>query len=308
MEKKDLIIIGAGPAGLSAAICATDLGIKPLVLEENMPGGLASEIPVLENYPGFSEGISGKDLIDKLIEQCNKASIEIHQFEKVFNLKFEADVKIIETDKAQYRTNIVLIASGRHLSMLGVPGEKEFKGRGVSYCAVCDRAFFKDRKVSVIGKDVHAVEVALYLAELASLVNFINLGNWHKPNDIFLKKLEGRNINVLSGVEVKEINGDIKVKTVVLSDKETGDIREIETDGVFLQLEEEPNSQLAKNAGIKVNEKGYILVDEKGKTNLDGVYAAGDVTDGSVKKVITSAAQAFVAVNDIFEKNQGRFH
>ena len=301
MEKRDLIIIGAGPAGLSAAICAGDFGFKPLVFEENMPGGLASEIPMIENYPGFSGKISGKDLIDKLIEQCKGASIEIHQFEKVSNLKFEADVKIIETDKAQYRTNTVLIASGRHLSMLGVPGEKEFKGRGVSYCAVCDRAFFKDRKVSVIGEGVHAVEVALYLAELASLVNFINLGNWHKPNDIFLKKLEGRNINVLSGVEVKEINGDIKVKTVVLSDKETGDIREIETDGVFLQLEEEPNSQLAKNAGIKVNEKGYILVDEKGRTNLDGVYAAGDVTDGSVKKVITSVAQAFVAVNDIFE-------
>jgi len=302
MEKKDLIIIGAGPAGLSAAICASNLGLNPLVFEENIPGGLAAEIPVLENYPGFSEKSSGKDLIDTLVKQCKGHSIEIRQFEKVSDLKLEEGLRIIETDKAQYKTNAVLIASGRHPVMLGVPGEKEFKGRGVSYCAVCDRSFFKNRKVSVIGEGVHAIEVVLYLAELASSVNFINLGNWHKSNDIFFNKLEGRNISVLAGVEVQEIKGDIKVKSVVLSNKGTGDIREIETDGVFLQLEEKPNSQLAESVGIKVNEKGYIIVDEKGRTNFEGIYAVGDVTDGSVKKVITAVAQAFVAVNDIFEE------
>ena len=304
MENLDLIIIGAGPAGLSAVICAVDLGLKPLVFEENIPGGLAVEIPLLENYPGFTEGISGKDLIDRLIEQCNKNAIEIHQFEKVTNLKFEGEEKIVETDKAQYRTHAVLIASGRHPSMLGVPGEKEFKGRGISYCAVCDKAFFKNRTVTVIGDGTPAAEVALYLAEAASSMILINLNPMLEAEKILIKRLEERKINVLTNVEVKEIKGDIKVKSVSIFDKGTGVIREVDTDGVFLQLEEEPNSQIAKNTGIKVNEKGYIIVNDKGRTNLDGVYAAGDVTDGSIKKVITSVSQASIAVNDICENKK----
>jgi len=307
MEHRDLIIIGAGPAGLNAAVYASYFDFKPLVFEENIPGGLASEIPVLENYPGFNEKISGKDLIDRMVDQCKEAAVEIRQFEKVTKLNLEGKEKIVETDKAQYIANAVLIASGRHPGMLGVFGEKEFRGKGVSYCAVCDRAFFKDRKVAVIGEGAHAIEVVLYLAESASSVVFINLGGSCKLNDIFVKKLEKQKINILTDIEVKEIKGDIKVKNVVLSDKGTGEIREVETDGVFLQLEEEPNSQLAKNAGIKVNKKGYIIVDEKGRTNLEGVYAIGDITDGSVKKVVTAVAQAFVAVNDIFEeKDSGR--
>jgi len=302
MEKRDLVIIGTGPAGLSAAICAGCSGFKPLVFEENIPGGLATEIPVLQNYPGFSEGISGKDLIDRMIEQCKEAAIEIHQFEKVTKLNLEGKEKIVETDKFKYTANAVVIASGRHPNMLGVPGEKEFRGKGVSYCAVCDRAFFKNRKVTVIGDGTPAAEVALYLAESASSTILVNLSPGLEAEKVFIERLEEQKINVLTGVEVKEIKGDIKVKSVVLSDKETDDIREIETDGIFLQLEEEPNSQLAKSVGIKVNEKGYIVVDEKGRTNFDGVYAVGDVTDGSVKKVITAVAQAFVAVNDIFER------
>ena len=301
MENLDLIIIGAGPAGLSAAICAVDLGLKPLVFEENIPGGLAVEIPLLENYPGCSEEISGKDFIDRLMEQCDKAAIEIHQFEKVSDLEFEGEVKIIKTDKSQYRANAVLIASGRHPSMLGVPGEKEFRGKGVSYCAVCDRAFFKNRKVAVIGDGTPAAEAALYLAELAPDTILIILSPDLGAEKILIERLKERKINVLTNVEVKEIKGDIKVKSVILFDKGTGDISEVDTDGVFLQLEEEPNSHLAKNAGIEVNKKGYIIVDEKGRTNINGVYAAGDVTDSPIKKVITSVAQAFVAVNDMLE-------
>ncbi|MCD4780690.1 MAG: FAD-dependent oxidoreductase [Candidatus Omnitrophica bacterium] len=301
MENRDLIIIGAGPAGLSGAICAGYSGFKPLVFEENMPGGLAGEIPVLENYPGIGKGSSGKDLIDRMIEQCKGTAAEIHQFEKVTKLNLEGKEKIIETDKSKYTANAVVIASGRHPSMLGVPGEKEFRGKGVSYCAVCDRVFFKNRKVTVIGEGAHAIEVALYLAESASSTILISLNPRFEAEKILVKRLEEQRINVLTGVKVKEIKGDIKVKSVVLSDKGTSDIREIETDGVFLQLEEKPNSQLARSAGIKVNKKGYIIVDEKGRTNFEGVYAVGDVTDGSVKKVITAVAQAFVAVNDIFE-------
>lgn len=302
MEHRDLIIIGAGPAGLSAGLHAAYRDFKALVLEEKVPGGLAAEIPVLENYPGFSEGITGRSLIDRMVEQCKGAEIEIHQLEKVTKLNLEGREKIVETDKSKYTTNGVIIASGRYLKMLDVPGEYELSGKGVSYCAVCDGFFFKNRKVTVIGEGNPSAEVALYLSDLASSVVLICLNPKIEAEKICIKRLAEKEIEVLTDMEVKEIKGDIKVNSVVLSDKKTGDTKEIETDGVFFQLEEIPNSQLAEKAGIKVDEKGFIIVDKKGRTNIDNVYAVGDVTNNPVKQVITAVAQATVAIDDIFMK------
>ena len=302
MEQKDLIIIGAGPAGLGAGIYAGSCDLKSLVLEENIPGGLAAEIPMLENYPGFNDWISGRDLIDKMSEQCKRNEIEIRQFEKVIGMNLEGKEKIVETDKSKYTAGYVVIASGRHPGALGVPGEDKLRGRGVSYCAVCDSAFFKNRKVTVIGEGNHAAEVALYLAESASSVVLIFLSPKIEAEGILIERMERKRIKVLTNMEVREIKGDIKVKSVVLSDRKTGGTKEIETDGVFCQLEEIPNSQLAKKAGIEINEKGYIIVDGKGRTNIDGVYAVGDVTSHSVKRIITAVGHAASAVNDIFEK------
>ena len=302
MEHRDLIIIGAGPAGLSAGLHAAYRDFKTLVLEEKVPGGLAAEIPVLENYPGFSEGITGRSLIDRMVEQCKGAEIEIHQLEKVTKLNLEGREKIVETDKSKYTTNGVIIASGRYLKMLDVPGEYELRGKGVSYCAVCDGFFFKNRKVTVIGEGNPSAEVALYLSDLASSVVLICLNPKIEAEKICIKRLAEKEIEVLTDMEVKEIKGDIKVNSVVLSDKKTGDTKEIETDGVFFQLEEIPNSQLAEKAGIKVDEKGFIIVDKKGRTNIDNVYAVGDVTNNPLKQVITAVAQATVAIDDIFMK------
>ncbi len=302
MEHRDLIIIGAGPAGLSAGIHAGYFGLNALILEGNIPGGLAAEIPVLENYPGFSEGISGRSLVDRMIEQCKKAELEIHQFEKAAKLNLEGREKIVETDKFKYTANAVIIASGRHPKILGVPGENELRGRGVSYCAVCDGVFFKNKKVIVIGEGNPAAEVAIYLSALASSVTLICLRPRIEAGKILIERLTGEKREILTNREVREIKGDIKVKSVVLSDKKTGVIKEVETDGIFFQLEEIPNSQLAEEAGVKVDEKDYIIVDEKGKTNIDDVYAIGDVTNHSVKQITTAVAQATVAVNDIFEK------
>lgn len=302
MEHYDLIIIGAGPAGLSAGLRATYFDFKALVIEEKVPGGLAAEIPVLENYPGFSEGITGRSLIDRMVEQCKKAEVEIHQLEKVNKLNLEGREKIIETDKSKYTASGVIIASGRYVKILNVPGEYELRSKGISYCAVCDGFFFKNSKVTVIGEGNPAAEVALYLSDLASSVVLICLTPEIEAEKICIKRLAEQKIEVLTDVEVKEIKGDIKVKSVVLSDKKTGNTKEIETDGVFFQLEEIPNSQLAEKAGIKIDEKGFIIVDEKGRTNIDKVYAVGDVTNNPLKQVITAVSQATVAVNDIFMK------
>ena len=302
MEHRNLIIIGAGPAGLGAGIYASYYGLKTLIFEENIPGGLAAEIPLLENYPGFSEGISGRNLIDKMVGQCKGAEIEIRQFEKVLNLNLRNKEKIAETDKSKYTADYLILASGRHPKMLGVPGEKELRGKGVSYCAVCDSAFFKNRKVTVIGEGSPVAEVALYLAESVSSVVLICLRPKIEAEKILVERLAGRKVDVLTNMEVKEIKGEMKVKSVVLSDKKTGNTKEIETDGVFLQLKEDPNSQLAEKAGIRIDEKKYIITNEKKRTNIDGVYAVGDITNCPVKKVITAVAHGALAVDDIFEK------
>lgn len=263
MEQKNLIIIGAGPAGLSAAIHAGYFGLKVLLIEENIPGGLAAEIPVLENYPGFSEGISGRSLIDRMVEQCKIDEVEIHQFEKVLNVNFENKGKIVETDKSEYKANDIIMASGRHPEMLDVPGENELRGKGVSYCAVCDSAFFRNRKVVVIGEGSPAVEIALYLAKSALSVVLVCLKPKIEAEKVLVERLTERKIEVLVNMEPKEIKGDMKVKSVVLTDRKTGNIKEIETDGVFLQLEENPNSQLAEKVGVKINKKNMLLLIRK---------------------------------------------
>jgi thioredoxin reductase (NADPH) len=302
MEQADIIIIGAGPAGLSAGTHAGCFGLKTLVFEENIPGGLAAEIPWLANYPGFCEGISGRGLVENMVQQCNKPEIGIRQFEKVINLDLKCKKKIVETDKTKYAADYVIIASGRHPKKLGILGEKELRGKGVSYCAVCDSAFFKNRKVVVIGEGCPAAEVALFLAKSASSLVLICPKPGIEAERILVESLAEQKIEVMAHMEVKEIKGDMRVKSVILRDKKTNSIKEVETDGVFLQLEESPNSQLAENAGIRVNEKKYIIVDNKGLTNIEDVYAIGNVTDCPVKKTITAVAQAVMAVNDIFEK------
>lgn len=302
MEQKDLIVIGAGPAGLSAGIYAAYFGLKALIFEENIPGGLAAEIPMLENYPGISEGINGSGLIDRILKQCKRSEIEIHQFEKAAKLNLEVKEKIVETDKSKYTAKTVIIASGRTPKILGVPGESEFRGKGVSYCAVCDGAFFKNKRVIVIGEGSPAAEIAVYFSNLASKVTLICLRSKIEAEKILIERLVERKVEILNNVEVKELKGDVKIKSVVLFDKNTGNIKEIETDGVFFQLEEIPNSQLAEEAGVRINEGKYIIIDKNGNTNIDGVYAVGDVTNHSVKQIVTAVAQAAVAVNDIFGK------
>ena len=304
MECLDLIIMGAGPAGLTAGIYAGYYNLKALIFEENIPGGLAAEIPVLENYPGCGEGISGRDLINRMVEQCEGGGIEIRQLEKVIKLNLKDKEKIIETDKSKYTTNTVIIASGRHSKKLDVPGEEEFYGKGVSRCALCDGGFFKNSRVIVVGGEYQAAEVSIYLSGLASSVTMVCSGSCVDAEEFLVKKLTDQKVKVLTNREVKEIKGDTLVKSVVLSDKKTGDTEEIEAEGVFLQLQELPTSGIAKEARIKVDEKGFIVVDEKGRTSIDNVYAVGDVTDHPVKQVITAVDQASVAISDIIRKNE----
>lgn len=300
MEHWDLIITGAGPAGLTAGIYGARSGLKTLVLEEKTPGGAAAETPLVENYPGFAEGISGQDLVKKMTEHCRKVGAKVNELERVVELNLEGEKKKIKTDTATYTASAVIIASGCHYRALGVPGENEFRGRGVSYCAVCDGAFFKGRKVLVVGGGNSAVVSAIYLSNLASDVKLAHRRNQLRAEEALVKDLLAQKVDILWNTEVKEIKGDVKVKSVVLIDSKTGKTREMDVDGVFVQVGEAPNSQIAKEAGIEVDKDGYIVVDERQRTNINGVYAAGDVTTCPVKQIGTAVGQAIIAATGAF--------
>jgi len=299
-ESWDLIIIGAGPAGLTAGIYGARSGLKTLVLEEKTPGGAAADTPLVENYPGFSEGISGRDLVDKMAEHCRKVGAEIRQLERFTELNVKDEKRIVKTDRATYSASAVIIASGCHYMELGVPGEKEFRGRGVSYCTLCDGPFFKGKKVIVIGGGNAAVVSAIYLANLTSDVKLAHRRSQLRAEEALVKDLHAQKVNVLWNTELKEIKGDVKVKSVVLFNNKTGETRETDVDGVFVQVGEVPNSRIAKEASVKVDKCGYIIVDSRQRTNISGVYAAGDVTTNPVKQIGTAVGQAIIAANEAF--------
>jgi thioredoxin reductase (NADPH) len=302
MQHRDIIVIGAGPAGLAAGFYLAHYGIDTIIFDESIAGGYAAEIPVIENYPGCVGGMSGKDLVDRMVAQCKKAGAEIRQFEKVIELNFGEKKPVVKTEKSNFSTEAIIIASGRYPKMLGVPGEDHFKGKGVSHCAVCDGQFFRDKNVVVVGEDRRAAEVAIFLSKIASQVKLVCRKEELCAERVLLEDLEEQKVEILGEMDLKEIKGDMKVNSVVLLDKATGNAKEIDVDGVFVQLEGVPNSKTAKESGIKVDKDGYILVDDKGKTNIDNIYAIGDVIASPTKLVVTATAQAATAALDVLKR------
>jgi len=300
MEKWDLIIIGAGPAGLTAGIYGVRSGLKTLIVEEKMAGGTAADAPVIENYPGF-ERITGAELMQKMVAHCIGVGVRIHEFEKAISLDLKGEEKIVKTDKAEYAAKAVIIATGTSYRELGVPGEKEFKGRGLSHCAVCDGPLFKGKRVLVVGGGNSAVVTALYLADLASEVKIIHRRDSFRAEESLVKSLLGKgNVKVFWNTQLKEIKGERLVEKAVLLNLITGETWELPVDGVFIQVGETPNSQIAKEAGVEVDENGYIKVDVHQRTNIPGVYAAGDVTTYPVKQVGAAVGQGLTAALEAY--------
>jgi len=299
MKHWDLIIIGGGPAGLTAGIYGARSGLETLILEEKTLGGATAESPLIENYPGFP-AITGQELADKIAEHCRKFGVTIKEIEGARELNLSDEKKIVKSDQASYSASAIIIATGCHYRELDVPGENRFKGRGVSYCAVCDGAFFKEKQVLVAGGGNSAATSALYLSNVASNVKLVHRRGQLRAQEALFRSLQDRKVEFLWNSMVKEIRGDIKVKSVIVYNKKTNETKEVEVDGVFVQIGEVPNSQLASKASVKVDEDGYIIVDGRQRTNIAGVYAAGDITNGSVKQVGTAVGQAIVAATQAF--------
>ena len=300
MESWDLIIVGAGAAGLAAGIYAARSGLKTLVLEEKMAGGTTAEAPLVENYPGF-QSVSGFELAQKMATHCRSIGVIIHEFEKVLSLDLKDEKKTVKTNKTTYEAKAVIIASGSHYSEIGVPGEKEFLGRGVSYCGICDGPLFKGKRVLVVGGGNSALITALYIAGLASEVKVAHRRDAFRAEEVLVKALkEKANVEILWNTEVKEIKGEKLVNKVTIFNNNTGETKELLVDGVFVQVGENPNSQLAKEAGVKVDKDGYIIIDIRQRTNMAGVYAAGDVTNHPVKQVGTAVGQGITAALEAY--------
>ncbi|GAB6189253.1 thioredoxin-disulfide reductase [Marinitoga arctica] len=295
-EYYDMVIIGGGPAGVAAGIYAVQGGIKPLIIEKDLDGGQVNLTEYVENYPGFTS-ITGEELAEKLGEHAKNFGVEFH-YGEVINVDFSKDEKIISLDDGNIvKTKTVVIATGATPKQLGVPGEKDFAGKGVSYCATCDGHFFKNQKVAVIGGGNTAVEEALYLSKIAKEVYIIHRRDKLRADKIYQDKaFNTENIKFIWNSTVKEIKGDKKVNQLVLENKETGEITNFDVDGVFIFVGLLPVTKLFEGK-IELDKYGYIITDEHKETNVKGVFAAGDVIQKELRQIITAAADGAIAAS-----------
>lgn len=300
MEELDLIIIGAGPAGLSAGIYAVRSGLKTLIIDEEFAGGILAKVPIIVNYPGFTE-IKGGELAEKMTLQCKKIGAVIHELETVTSLDLKQEKKIVKTSHSTYYAKAIIIASGSRYREINVKGEREFIGRGVSYCGVCDGPFFKGKRVLIVGGGNSACVTTQYLAGIAAQVFVVHRREAFRAEEALVKDVVSKsNVNVFWNSEVKEIKGEKTVTSAVLYDSKTRNTNELNVDGVFVQIGESPKSQLAHESGIELDEEARIKTDIRQRTNLPGVYAAGDVTNYPVRQIGTAVGQGIMAALEAY--------
>jgi len=284
----DIIIIGAGPAGLSAGIYASRLGANTLILEKLMPGGQITISSEIENYPGVCEVKSGLELMSCWPEQAKKFGATI-RCEEVKEIKKE-EIFIIKTAHQTHKAKAIIVATGSTHKKAGFEGEVDFIGRGVSYCAVCDGPFYKDKIVAVIGGGDTALEEALYLSKIAKKVYLIHRRDKFRASPITQKKVFNTpNIEIIFNETVKKVFGKEFVEGIILSSN-----RVLKVDGVFVFVGMQVNNELVKDL-VELNEYGEVMVDLNMKSSLDGLYAAGDIRQNSVKQVISAAGDGAVA-------------
>lgn len=294
MDKRDLVIIGGGPAGLSAGIYASRAAIDTVLLERGIPGGLVISTHFIDNYPGFSEGIGGPELMTQMEKQARRFGLDI-QSTNVDGIKVSEKGFILKTDQGEIKAGAVIMATGAQPQLLGVKGEKEFTGRGVSYCATCDGAFFRGKTVAVVGGGDAAVEEAMFLTRFVNKVLLIHRRGELRATKIVQKRaFENPKIDFIWHNVVDEIYGKDTVEALLVRDVRDNEKRILNVDGVFLYVGNSPNSWLVRDI-VTLDEKGYIITDENMLTSQPGIYAAGDVRQKLLRQVVTAVADGAVA-------------
>jgi thioredoxin reductase (NADPH) len=307
----DLIIIGAGPAGLTAAQYGARANLKVLVIEQLGPGGQALLIDVLENYPGNAEVLDAAGNVISPPKSGYEFSMDLHRQAESFGAGFyTGSVSRLEKNGNNFTVSLsdgkafcalcVIVATGSKPRLLNVPGEKEFTGRGVSYCATCDGHFFKGKKILVVGGGDAACDEARYLSRLTDKVTLIHRRDGFRAQKSLVERtVNNPNIKINFNKVVKEIKGMQKVKSAILEDTKTGETFEEETDAVFIFAGTVPQSSLVAGNGLKtsLDESGYIVTDQKMATDIPGLFAAGDVRSGAFRQVVTAAADGAMAAH-----------
>ncbi|MBE6505696.1 MAG: thioredoxin-disulfide reductase [Methanobrevibacter millerae] len=306
MEKYDIVIVGAGPGGLTAGIYAGRQGTKNLILDKGLAGGIGREVPQMENYPGF-DNVSGLELVEKMKEQAIK-NCELHENENVSEIiKNDDEYRFtIKTDKDSYLSKTVILATGSSHRELNAKGEDEFKGKGVSYCATCDGFFFQGRDIIMVGGGNSALQEALYLNNLGANVTLVHRRDEFRAQKHLQDQIHEEGINVIYNAVVEEIKGDMLVESVVLKDTQTGELTDLPISGIFISVGYIPHTELADQLGVDLDESGHIIIDKEQKTNVDYVYAIGDVCVGLKQWVVAcgeGAVAATTAFNEIKENN-----
>jgi thioredoxin reductase (NADPH) len=295
IKEEKLVIVGGGPAGLTAGIYGTRAGLNPVVLMGPEPGGQITTSPEIENFPGFPEGIRGFDLMQRVIEQLENLEGRM-VYELVRRVNLDKRPYIIETDGGVYKTDTVIIATGASPRKLGLESEKRLSGRGVSYCATCDGAFFKGKDVAVVGGGDTALEEANYLTRFCSKVYIIHRRNKFRGTKILADRvIRNPKVEVIWDSELEDILGDEKVEGLIIRNNINKEKRELEgVSGVFIAIGHQPNSELFRDY-LELDEQGYIVTDSRYMTSKEGVFAAGDVQDPFYRQVITSAGAGAAA-------------
>ena len=290
----DVIIVGAGPAGMTAAVYASRANLDTLMLERGVPGGQMADTEDVENYPGFDH-ILGQDLSTKMFDHAKKFGAE-YAYGDVKEVIDHGNYKEIDAGSKTFKTKAIIVASGAEYKKLGIPGEAELTGRGVSYCAVCDGAFYRQREVVVIGGGDSAVEEGMYLTRFADKVTIIHRRDTLRAQKILQDRaFQNEKIDFIWDTVVEEINGeDGKVSSVSLKNTKTGETSEFKTDGAFVYIGTVPLSAPFKSLGI-VDDEGYIPTNDNMETKVPGVFAAGDVRVKDLRQIVTATGDGSIA-------------
>ncbi len=290
----DVIVIGGGPAGLTAGLYTSRSRLKTLLIENGLLGGQMTTTELIENYPGFPQGINGDELSRLMEEQAKRFGLEVIG-EQAVEVKLEGDQKIVKTEEGSYQCQALIVCTGTEYRKLGVPGEKEFAGRGVSYCATCDGAFFRDNQIVVVGGGDSALTEALYLTKFVKEVTIVHRRDAFRGTKIYQERVfSNPKVRVLWNSVIEAINGDTIVKSIRVRNVKTGEISDHSIEGVFLFVGLVPRTQFLEGL-VRMGEEGYIFTDENCETSVKGIFAAGDCRRKLVRQIATAVGDGATA-------------